>query len=310
LATSTATLWSTGNVGNGPGAIAWQLGDVNGDGRPELIQLWNNKGRLGMIVYHWNGNAMVTLWGNPNVGQGVGAINWEIGDVNGDQRRELIQLWSDDGRLGAIVYGWNGASMATLSAGDVMQGPNAVDWQIGDVNGDGFAEILQACSHVPARHLGLREEKQQQSEWCWSASTVSITLFFDPAATWTQCKLVNRALSKTNCCADGSTSACNQPWYADQALTITGHLASSQEGKPAFARVRSEIDAGHPVSVNVQWTGGGGHNPVVDGYDATDPAAPTIDVQDSGNGHSIVDFNSFPASYHAGGTWAASYFTQ
>jgi hypothetical protein len=118
------------------------VGDVDGDGRAELVQLWNDNGRLGMIVYHWNGNGMVTLWDSPNVGQGVGAVNWEIGDVNGDQRTELIQLWNDNGRLGVIVYGWNGASMATLSTGDVKQGPGAVDWQIGDVNGDGFAEIF------------------------------------------------------------------------------------------------------------------------------------------------------------------------
>jgi hypothetical protein len=139
-----ATLWASGNVGQGSGAIAWKIGDVNGDGRAEIVQLWNNGGNLGMIVYGWTGAAMTTLWGNGNMGQGSGAVAWEIGDVNGDGRAEIVQLWNNGGSLGMIVYRWTGAAVTTLwGNGNMGQGSGAVAWQIGDINGDGRAEIVQ-----------------------------------------------------------------------------------------------------------------------------------------------------------------------
>jgi hypothetical protein len=72
-----------------------------------------------------------------------------------------------------------------------------------------------------SKYLHLAEQYQVESEWCWSATTVSITRYYDSAATWTQCSLVNRAFGQTTCCQNGSSAACNQPWYPDQALTIT-----------------------------------------------------------------------------------------
>lgn len=160
-----------------------------------------------------------------------------------------------------------------------------------------------------ATYLGINEQQQQQDQWCWSASTVSITLYLDSTSTWTQCSLVNRAFKQTTCCQNGSSQACNQPWYANQALTITGHLASSNNSKPAFQTIVTEINAGHPISIAIFWTGGGGHNPVVDGYDGSNATSPVIDIQDPWYGQSTHDFNTFPASYHGGASWGASYFT-
>jgi hypothetical protein len=161
-----------------------------------------------------------------------------------------------------------------------------------------------------SRNLSLAEQQQQQSEWCWSATTVSITLYYNPASTWKQCSLVNQAFGQTTCCADGSTSACNQPGYPDTALTITGHLATVFSGKPTFPQLTSEIDASHPLSIAIYWNGGGGHNPAVDGYDDSDTAAPTMDLQDPWYGPSTQDFNSFPGSYNGGATWGKTYFTK
>jgi hypothetical protein len=160
------------------------------------------------------------------------------------------------------------------------------------------------------RDLAFSEQYQLESEWCWAATTVSITTYYDAASTWTQCLLVNQAFNQTTCCQDGSSTACNQPGYPDQALTITGHLASTSSGKPSFDAIVSQIDAGHPVSIAIYWNGGGGHNPAVSGYDGSTSAAPMIDIQDPIYGPSTQDFNSFPGSYNGGATWGESYFTQ
>ncbi len=109
-------------------------------------------------------------------------------------------------------------------------------------------------------YLGLNEQYQQQSEWCWLATTVSITLYYDPASTWTQCLLANKELGQTTCCVNGSSTACNVPGYPILALTTTGHFASMLLKPPPLQTIMNEIEAGHPVSINIQWFGGGGHN--------------------------------------------------
>ena len=55
----------------------------------------------------------VVVWSSTDMGQGSGAVAWEIGDVNGDGRAEIIQLWNDNNRLGMIVYGWSGIAVTT-----------------------------------------------------------------------------------------------------------------------------------------------------------------------------------------------------
>ncbi len=161
-----------------------------------------------------------------------------------------------------------------------------------------------------SRYLGLNEQHQQQTEWCWAATTVSISLYYNPASTWKQCSLVNQAFSQTTCCTDGSTPQCNQGWWPNLSLPITGNLSSYTNTSEPLSTVIKEINAGRPISIAIWWTGGGGHSIVIDGYDNCDIFAPTIDIQDPWYGHSTQDFNSFPSKYNGGATWGNTYFTK
>jgi len=162
----------------------------------------------------------------------------------------------------------------------------------------------QAC------HLSFTEEYQQQSNWCWAATTASITKFYDPNTTWTQCALANHEFNQTTCCQNGSSAACNRAWYPDRALTTTGHLRSSSSSSATFGTVAGEIDASRPVSIGIYWNGGGGHSLVITGYDKSNPNAPTIDIHDPYYGPTIQDANSFPSTYNGGATWGLTCFTQ
>ncbi|ANN64978.1 FG-GAP repeat domain-containing protein [Bordetella bronchialis] len=155
--TSTRLIQSP-DMGEGPNAVSWLVGDVNGDGKAEICQQYtNSNGKLGIIVYGWNGTDMVVLKQNDDMGQGPNAINWLIGDVNGDGKAEICQQYKNgNGKLGMVVYGWNGTDMAVLKQNDDMgQGPNAVSWLIGDVNGDGKAEICQQYKNADNGNLGM-----------------------------------------------------------------------------------------------------------------------------------------------------------
>jgi hypothetical protein len=162
------------------------------------------------------------------------------------------------------------------------------------------------------RYLGLNEQYQQQSEWCWGATTVSISLFYNPASTWTQCSLVNNAFGQTTCCTNGNTWQCNKGWFPNLSLAITGNLSPLPTSAPEpLFKVMFEINGGRPISIGIWWSGGGGHSIVIDGYDNSNPSAPTIDIQDPWYGPSTQDFNSFPNSYHGTGTtWGTTYFTK
>jgi len=145
------TIFGSSDMGQGSGAIAWLIGDVNGDGKAEVVQMWNNGGRLGMIVYGSDGGTGYrTIFGSSDMGQGSGAIAWLIGDVNGDHKAEVVQMWNNGGRLGMIVYGQQGGGYQTIfGSSDMGQGSGAIAWLIGDVNVDHKADVVQMWNSNP-----------------------------------------------------------------------------------------------------------------------------------------------------------------
>jgi hypothetical protein len=147
--TAMSVLKQNDDMGQGPNAASWLIGDVNGDGKAEIVQTYRNgSGKLGMIVYGWNGTDMTVLKQNDDMNEGPNAVSWLIGDVNGDGKAEVCQQYANgNGKLGMIVYAWSDQDANKMreiwKQDDMGQGPNALTWLIGDVNGDGKAEICQ-----------------------------------------------------------------------------------------------------------------------------------------------------------------------
>jgi hypothetical protein len=139
------------DLGEGYEAVAWLIGDINGDGLDEIIQVWDDH-RVAMIVYGWVADAdgpgqggMKVLWsGDIPTAEGVGAVAWLIGDVDGDGKAEIIQIYDDDELAASIVYAWrDGSGMVEISKKSYPESvsPDALSWQVGDFNGDGKIEI-------------------------------------------------------------------------------------------------------------------------------------------------------------------------
>jgi hypothetical protein len=274
-------------------------GQHNHTGSGDYVLVQNDPAAPGQSNWRWCNKCQgLAFAGNPSLGPcPAGSQHNHTG--SGD----YVLVQNHPGAPGQSNWRWCNKCQGLAFAGNPSLGPCPAGGQHNHT-GSGNYVLVQAQS----RYLGLHEQHQDQSEWCWSATTVSITLFYNAASTWTQCLLVNQAFGQTTCCQNGSSAACNQPWYPDKALTITGHLASTSSGKPSLQTIIGEINAGHPVSIAIYWNGGGGHNPAVDGYDNT--AVPTIDLQDPWYGPSTQDFNTFPGSYQGGATWGESYFTK
>jgi hypothetical protein len=138
------TVWSNGDMGQGPGALAWLKGDVDGDGRTDIIQPFDNRGTLGMLAYRSTGSGYSLMFGSSNMGQGSGALAWLTGDVDGDGRTDIIQPFNNNGTLGMLVYRSTGSGYSLMFGSSNMgQGSGALAWLTGDVDGDGRTDIIQ-----------------------------------------------------------------------------------------------------------------------------------------------------------------------
>jgi hypothetical protein len=144
-----------GSQGYQQGAV--KVGDVNGDGFDDFV-LTAQAGNVRYVVYGNSGLATVELStlevpGNTNgftlKGNGPGAYNTEAGDVNGDGLNDIMVQYAANRSY--VVYGSTRSiglisAIQTLPASDGFQinstytmGASSV---VGDVNGDGFDDML------------------------------------------------------------------------------------------------------------------------------------------------------------------------
>lgn len=152
--TGYTTAFSSSNMGAGSPAVAWRTGDADGDGRTDLIQLWNNNGWLGLTVFRSTGTGYSLWFNNSNMGQGSPARAWLTGDMDGDGRTDIFQPWNNNGTLGLIAYRATGTGYATaFASGNMGQGSGAFAWLVGDMDGDGRSDIFQPFNNSGA--LGM-----------------------------------------------------------------------------------------------------------------------------------------------------------
>lgn len=135
-------VWRNTNVGQGPWAVAWFACDL-GDQQTHIVQLWDNGGTLGMIVYAPDGAGGFTVgWSNPNMGQGSGALAWQ--SIENGGQTHLLQLWDAGDTLGLIVYSPNGAGGYAVSRQVNFAAKfKTVGWVTADLDGSGTEHLVQ-----------------------------------------------------------------------------------------------------------------------------------------------------------------------
>jgi Papain-like cysteine protease AvrRpt2 len=159
--------------------------------------------------------------------------------------------------------------------------------------------------------LDFTMQDQKQTLWCWAATTVSVSAYYDPETDWTQCALVNAERGLTTCCDDGSTEECDQVNVLDAPLRRADVLHRKERGSVTYHVIRQEIDAGRPLAFRVRWSGGGGHFAVIEGYQSSGDTWIAIDDPDPG--YSAVDLpvsTLTGGTYRGTGSWTHTYFTR
>jgi hypothetical protein len=150
---------------------------------------------------------------------------------------------------------------------------------------------------------------QEQTQWCWCATTLGVHKFFLPADATTQCQAANRILVRTDACVAPSSVAVNMSYYLDRALSAFCHLRAPVVAAPLAAnKVEQEILSGKPVGARIGWFGGGGHFMVIEGYLAA--AVPRVAIHDPIYGQSDMDYSVYQTAYQGSGSWTHSYLIQ
>jgi len=151
-------------------------------------------------------------------------------------------------------------------------------------------------------------QAQTQTNWCWAATSTSVSHFYWLWSPWTQCKVANAELGRSDCCNSSVPGPCNVPWYLDKALTRTNNFVSIM-GQATFQQVRAEIDAGKPVGARIGWNGGGGHFMAIYGYSIV-AGVEYFDIDDPIYGKSHLMVSDFANNYQGSGSWTHTYFTK
>jgi hypothetical protein len=182
------------------------------------------------------------------------------------------------------------------------------------IDGDPHPAFTAAESHDSQQEkfmsnpLGFIIQPQQQTQWCWSAVSTSVDHFYNGVSTVTQCQLANDQLGQNTCCNDGSTAACNKPWYLDKTLKWVSRLKSFTAGSMSFADSQAEVDGGAPLCLRIGWSGGGGHFVVIYGYIAVG-AFQYVIVGDPFYGVQLIPHTTLQSTYQGTGSWTHSYKT-
>ncbi|WP_020671423.1 papain-like cysteine protease family protein [Amycolatopsis nigrescens] len=142
-----------------------------------------------------------------------------------------------------------------------------------------------------AATLQINQLVQEQNQWCWAASGLTIGRYLGKGTSTSQNDFCNYARGYPQ-----GTRCPNQPAEltdAQRGLQGIGVSPGVTSGAIGFSTVRSEIDGNRPIETGIYWTAGGGHAQVIHGYDAATQMMYYGDPWPQSARYSSMSYNSY-----------------
>lgn len=125
------------------------------------------------------------------------------------------------------------------------------------------ATIVASPGVASAGDLPINQEVQEQDQWCWAASGLTIAKFHHKGNVSQNefCNMARGFPQGSSCPNEGGLLQ-----YDQQAFRELGLSEGTVTPPIPFQSVQSEIDSQRPIQTGIYWTAGGGHSQVIYGY--------------------------------------------
>ncbi len=159
-------------VGGFPESVA--IGDLNGDGHPDLVVANLNSGSVSVLLGGGSG-AFTPAPGSP-ISVGGSPESVAIGDLNGDGHPDLAVAIIDSNSVSVLLGAGNGA-FTPASESPITVGRTPASVAVGDLNGDGIPDLAVANTNSNSVSVLLNTSRPAVA-----ASPSSVV--FSPAQVW------------------------------------------------------------------------------------------------------------------------------
>jgi hypothetical protein len=163
------------------------------------------------------------------------------------------------------------------------------------------------------------------SNLCWACVGWGVATYYDQRAglppRWSSvCDYVMAVFNAndgippdSSRCCDGQrlfSPDCNQPRFLPDALRVSRNRGSVRDGTLKFEEIQAEIDANHPVGIEIE-SSTGSHVIAIYGYDNSDGQKVMVgDPAPDAPSGVLVSYDELCTNYrHMGGVWEQSYLT-
>ena len=136
--------WTT-SLGSFWNEQQWLTGDFNGDGKDDMVKVFNEDGEASIEVYlASNGDFTLQRWATRQGGY-WNEQQWRVGDFNGDGKDDLVNVFAESGKVSMEVHlaGNGGFALQRWATGQGRYW-NEQQWRVGDFNGDGKDDMAKA----------------------------------------------------------------------------------------------------------------------------------------------------------------------